>query len=108
VVVHQVKNMISVLAIVVSASRDGTGSVFQYGLHKIVQGQSFCLAGFLNQPPSTYHQWTAVSGLKAQYEWKGHRLEEAIDSILERIRMRRKYKQPDPGYAVHKLPWKLR
>jgi nucleoside phosphorylase len=37
-----------------------------------------------------------VNGLKAQYERKGHRLEEAINSILEENRrLRQKYKRPD-------------
>jgi nucleoside phosphorylase len=38
-----------------------------------------------------------VAGLKALYERKGHRIEKAIDSILEKNkRMRRKYQPPDP------------
>ena len=81
--------------IVVSASRDGTGSVFQYDFGKTIQDQSFCPTGYLNQPPTLLR--TAVAGLKAQYERKGHQLEEAIGSILEKnTRMRRKYKRPDP------------
>jgi nucleoside phosphorylase len=49
--------------IVVSTSRDGTGSVFQYDFGKAVQGQSFCSTGFLNQPPTILR--TAVGGLKS-------------------------------------------
>jgi hypothetical protein len=52
--------------------------------------------GFLNQPPIALR--TAVNGLMSQYESEGHRLEEAIDSILERKpRLRKKYKRPDPS-----------
>ena len=81
--------------IVVSASRDGNGGVFQYDFGKTVQGLSFCPTGFLNQPPTILR--TAVSGLKALYERKGHQLEEAIDNILEKNKkMRRKYRRPDP------------
>jgi nucleoside phosphorylase len=81
--------------IVVSSSRDGSGGVFQYDFGRTVQGLSFCSTGFLNQPPTILR--TAVSGLKASYERKGHQLEEAIGNILENNRkMRRKYKRPDP------------
>jgi nucleoside phosphorylase len=47
--------------IVVSASRDGNGGVFQYDFGKTVQGLSFCPTGFLNQPPIILR--TALSGL---------------------------------------------
>jgi nucleoside phosphorylase len=81
--------------IVVSASRDGTGGVFQYDFGKTIQGQNFCPTAYLNQPPPILR--TAVAGLKAQYERKGHRIEQAISSILENNkRMRQKYKRPDP------------
>ena len=80
--------------IVVSAPRDGKGGVFQYDFGKTIQDQSFRPTGFLNQPPVLLR--AAVNGLKAQYERKGHRLEEAINSILEdNRRMRQKYKRPD-------------
>jgi nucleoside phosphorylase len=80
--------------IVVSTSRDGNGGVFQYDFGKTVQGLSFCLTGFLNQPPTILR--TAVSGLKALYERKGHQIEEAIRNILEKnIKMRQKYRRPD-------------
>jgi nucleoside phosphorylase len=83
--------------IVVSTSLDGTGSVFRYDFGKTVQGQGFCSTRFLNQPPTILR--TAVNGLRAQYERKGHQLEEAIGDVLdkpENRRMRRKYKRPDP------------
>ncbi|KAH8689310.1 hypothetical protein BGW36DRAFT_70072 [Talaromyces proteolyticus] len=91
--------------IVVSASRDGEGSVFQYDFGKTVQGQSFCRTGFLNQPPTVLR--TAVSGLRAQYERKGHQLEEVISNVLEKNkRMQKKYKRPDldrlyPNHIIH-------
>jgi hypothetical protein len=82
--------------IVVSAPRDGKGGVFQYDFGKTIQDQSFQPTGFLNQPPMVLR--TAVNGLKAQYERKGHQLEEAINSILEENpRLRPKYKRPNPS-----------
>ena len=82
--------------IVVSAPRDGKGGVFQYDFGKTIQDQSFRLAGFLNQPPTVLRG--AVSGLKAQYEADGHRLEDTITSIFDRKpRLRKKYKRPDPS-----------
>jgi hypothetical protein len=49
---------------------------------------------FLSQPPVLLRM--AVNGLKAQYGSKGHRLKEAINSILEKKpRLRRRYGRPD-------------
>ena len=80
---HQVqKHDIRLGDIVVSAPGDGKGGVFQYDFGKTIQGQSFQTTGFLNQPPTVLR--AAVNGLMAQYESEGHRLEEAINSILEK------------------------
>jgi len=82
--------------IVVSAPRDRNGGVFQYDFGKTIQDQNFLVTGFLNQPPMVLR--TAVNGLKAQYERKGHQLEEAINSILEENpRLKKKYMRPDPS-----------
>ncbi|KAH8727996.1 ankyrin repeat-containing domain protein [Phaeosphaeriaceae sp. PMI808] len=82
--------------IVVSATRDGKGGVFQYDFGKTIQGQGFQTTAFLNQPPEILR--TAMSGLMAQYEFEGHQLDEAINNILEkRQRLRKKYKRPDPS-----------
>jgi hypothetical protein len=70
--------------VVVSASRDETGGVFQYDFNKTVQGLSFCSMRFLNQPPTILQ--TAVNGLKALYERKGHQLGGSIDNILRIIK----------------------
>jgi DNA polymerase sigma len=41
---------------------------------------------------------TAINGLMAQYKTDDHRLEEAVNSILEKKpRLRQKYKRPDPS-----------
>ena len=41
----------------------------------------------------------ALNGLMAKYEVDGHRLEEAINSVLEmKPRLRQKYKRPDPSH----------
>ncbi|KAL7796140.1 hypothetical protein V8C37DRAFT_23337 [Trichoderma ceciliae] len=82
--------------IVVSAPRDGEGGVFQYDFGKTIQNQSFQHTQFLNQPPLILR--TAANGLKAQYKEDGHRLEEAINTILnEKPRLRQEYKRPEPS-----------
>lgn len=81
--------------IVVSAPRDGSGGLHQYDFGKNIQDQS-CLTttGFLNQPPTVLR--TALAGLQAQYERKGHRIEQAVNSVLEKNkRLRRQYSRPD-------------
>jgi len=81
---------------VVSASRDGKGGVFQYDFGKTIQDQRFQTTGFLNQPPVILR--TAMNGLKAQYELKGHQLETAIShAIQENPKLCKKYKRPDPS-----------
>jgi nucleoside phosphorylase len=81
--------------VVVSAPRNGKGGVFQYDFGKTIQGQSFHTTGFLNQPPTVLR--AAVSGLRAQYESKGHEIQQNIDDALDRRpRLRKKYKRPDP------------
>ncbi|KAL4820332.1 WD domain protein [Aspergillus spinulosporus] len=81
--------------IVVSSSQGGGhGGVIQYDFGKELQEQRFEPAGFLNRPPTVLR--TAVNGLKAQYQSKGHQLEEAIKKVLgNNRRMKRKYKRPD-------------
>ncbi|KAH7176168.1 nucleoside phosphorylase domain-containing protein, partial [Dactylonectria macrodidyma] len=83
--------------IVVSAPRDGEGGVFQYDFGKTIQDQAFQHTGFLNQPPVTLR--TALGGIRARYERKGHQLEEAINDVLQRNpRLRRQgYERPQPG-----------
>ncbi|KAF4625129.1 hypothetical protein G7Y89_g13040 [Cudoniella acicularis] len=80
--------------IVVSAPRDGKGSVFQYDFGKTIQDQTFRAMGFLNQPPTLLR--AAVSDIKAEHEGEGHYLDDAINSVLERKpKLRKKYKRPD-------------
>lgn len=79
--------------IVVSTPCNGTSGVFQYDFGKTIQDQSFRPTGFLNQPPTVLRG--ALTGLKAQYEADGHRIEDAINNILEKKqRLREKYKRP--------------
>jgi len=90
------KHAIRLGDVVVSATRDGEGGVFEYDFGKTIQGQEFQTTAFLNQPPEILR--TAMSGLKARYEIEGHRLEETINNILEkRPRLRKKYQRPDPS-----------
>ncbi|KAI1323960.1 putative WD-repeat protein [Xylariaceae sp. FL0255] len=81
--------------VVVSTSGAGNGGVVQYDFGKTIQDQDFQQTGFLNQPPNILR--TAVSGLEAQYEVDGHKIDEVIRSILEKKpRLRKKYGHPDP------------
>ncbi|EXK24138.1 hypothetical protein FOMG_19122 [Fusarium oxysporum f. sp. melonis 26406] len=82
--------------IVIGCAGNGKGGVFGYDFGKAIQGQGLQETGFLNQPPTLLR--TTVSGLKTRYERKGHQISEAVDMILEKNpRLRRKYKQPEPG-----------
>lgn len=58
--------------IVVDAPEDGYGGLLQYAPAKNTQG-------FLNQPPLALR--TAVAGLRAQYDRKGHWIEEIAASV---------------------------
>lgn len=80
--------------IVVGAPRDGEGGVFEFDFGKTIQGQDFKYTRFLDQPPTVLR--AAVSGVKAQYEMSGHRIEEAISTIVQRYpRLQQKYKRPN-------------
>jgi hypothetical protein len=82
--------------IVVSSPNDGKGGVLEYDFGKTIQDQSFRHTRFLNQPPTVLR--TAVNGLNARYKADGHRIEEYINSILEKKpRLRQEYKRPDPS-----------
>lgn len=81
--------------VVVSAPRDGGGGVFQYDFGKSIQDQSFQYTRYLNQPPTTLR--TAMTGIQTQYKRKGHQLQRAVDSVLDKNpRLRREYQRPSP------------
>jgi nucleoside phosphorylase len=80
--------------VVVSASGNGKGGVFQYDFGKAIQDQNFQETGFLNQPPTILR--AAVNGLMAQYEGEGHQFEEYINGVFDRKpRLRKKYRRPE-------------
>ncbi|KAK6356047.1 hypothetical protein TWF718_000421 [Orbilia javanica] len=82
--------------IVVSTPHDGNGGVFQYDFGKTIQGQEFKSTGYLSPPPVSL--LTAISGLKTKYQEEGHRIGEAIDSILRKNRRLQKvYGRPEPS-----------
>ncbi|OOQ88032.1 hypothetical protein PEBR_14662 [Penicillium brasilianum] len=82
--------------VVVSTSRNGEGGVFQYDFGKSLQGQSFQHTYFLNQAPTTLR--TAITGIRAQYKRKGHRLQEAVNKIIDgNMRLRQEYQKPQPN-----------
>jgi len=79
--------------VVVSNPGNENGGVYQYDFGKAIQDRSFQTTGVLNQPPKVLR--AAVNGLKTQYELNGHRLEKAIDDVLDKLpRLRKKYKRP--------------
>lgn len=76
--------------VVVSASRGETGGVFQYDFGKTIQGQSFTVTRYLNQPPAILR--AAVAGLKSQYEADGNQIRERINEVLaSRKRLSKRY-----------------
>ncbi|KAL4937755.1 hypothetical protein BDV06DRAFT_215643 [Aspergillus oleicola] len=80
--------------IVVSIPSNSQSGVIQYDFGKTIQGQSFQLTGFLDQPPTVLR--AAVNGLRAQYEIDGHQLEESVNEALKRKpRLRKRYMRPD-------------
>jgi nucleoside phosphorylase len=82
--------------VVVSTPGNGQGGVLQYDYGKTIQGQSFHCTGYLDQPPTALR--AAVSGLEAQYEREGHRIEDTVNRALEeRPRLRRNYQRPGPA-----------
>lgn len=79
--------------VVVSARGDGTGGVLQYDYGRTIQNQAFAQTGFLNQPPQLL--LAAMSSLEADYDMKGHQLNEAVEGALERFpKMRKRYSRP--------------
>ncbi|KAH7187521.1 hypothetical protein BKA60DRAFT_602335 [Fusarium oxysporum] len=79
--------------VVVSTRDGGKGGVFQYDYGKAIQERTFVETGSLNQPPQLL--LTALSGLEAEYERKGHQLNTDIDRALEQWpRLRKRYSRP--------------
>ncbi|KAL5095273.1 hypothetical protein Trisim1_000049 [Trichoderma cf. simile WF8] len=82
--------------VVVSVSRDGKGSVFQYDFEDTIRNETFQQTGFLNQTPTILR--TAVSGLESQYEIEEHQIQETINSIFhKKPHLRKKYNRPNPA-----------
>ena len=82
--------------IVVSIPHDGSSGVFQYDFGKTIQDQTFRNTSFLNQAPQFLR--AAASALATEYEYNGHKLEDAINGVLsKRERLRPKFGRPDPG-----------
>ncbi|KAK1245970.1 hypothetical protein MKX07_005039 [Trichoderma sp. CBMAI-0711] len=70
--------------VVVSAPCNGHSGVMQYDFGKTVQGQPFQPTRYLDQPPMVLR--TAMSGLAAQYEHRGHRIEDARQALQQHLR----------------------
>ncbi|CAG9982882.1 unnamed protein product [Clonostachys byssicola] len=82
--------------VVVSHPGDGNGGLLQYDFGKNIQGQGFQITGFLNQPPPIL--LSALAGLRALHERKGHHLKTVVERTLQKNkRLRKKFEQPDPS-----------
>lgn len=68
--------------VVVSEPANGECGVFQYDFGKLLQKDAYEYTRLLNQPPVALR--TALSGLQARHQRKGHGLEKAIDDVLTR------------------------
>lgn len=79
--------------IVVSSPVQGEGGVFQYDFGKTIQKRVFQHTRLLNQPPTLLR--SAVTGIQAQHKRKGHRLQQAIDAVLDKNpRLRGEFQRP--------------
>ncbi|KAF4806885.1 Ankyrin-1 [Colletotrichum siamense] len=92
------KNDVRLGDIVVSAPRGGNSGVFEYDFGKTIQEQAFQHTRHLDQPPNVVR--TAVTNLQAQYERKGHNIQEAVTDITGKNKRLRKYRRPDPSTDV--------
>ncbi|KAI1839300.1 hypothetical protein JX266_014489, partial [Neoarthrinium moseri] len=82
--------------IVVGSPGYGNGGVLQYDYSKAVQGAGLTTTGHLNQPPAS--PLTAMPALKAQYQHPSHKIQAAVDTVLEaNPGLRVKYGKPDAG-----------
>ncbi|KAK6342227.1 hypothetical protein TWF730_001705 [Orbilia blumenaviensis] len=82
--------------IVVSVPGNGRGSVLQHDFGKQIQGQSFTLTGYLNQPPLLL--LAAATGVKVKHEKRGNNFHEVITGLLDledNRKLRKKYGRPD-------------
>ncbi|KAF7517927.1 hypothetical protein PCG10_000725 [Penicillium crustosum] len=80
--------------IVVGVPGNREGGVLQYDFGKTIQGQSFQPTGFLSPPPRSL--LAAVQGLDKHYTIRGHKIEEAVMSVLDNNpRLRRDYGRPE-------------
>lgn len=80
--------------IVVGVPGNGECGVLQYDFGKTIQSEGFTPTGFLSPAPRSLR--AAVHGLEKQYTIKGHKIEEAVDEVLNKYpRLRREFGRPD-------------
>jgi nucleoside phosphorylase len=79
--------------VVVSSVHHDNGAVLQYDFGKAIQDKEFKTTGHLDAPPRLL--LAAVQDLKARYERHGNRLDESVDTVLQKNRrLRKKYGRP--------------
>lgn len=72
------------------------GGVIHFDFGKATQSQDFRYTGYFAEPPAILQ--IALNSLKFQYEFKGHRLEAAANSLFERFPgLQKDYQRPDPA-----------
>ncbi|KAI0411065.1 hypothetical protein F5X98DRAFT_358030 [Xylaria grammica] len=68
--------------VVVSSPGYASGGVLQYDYGKTIQGQSFKITGYLNQPP--FLLLTAINLLKPDYEIDGNCINNAVEEVFKK------------------------
>lgn len=80
--------------VVVSATSNGEPGVFQYDFGKTIQNGEFQQTRFLDQTPRLLRG--AVTQLRTDHDMSGHKIQRAIDAILEENQKVRKSHQRPP------------
>jgi nucleoside phosphorylase len=85
--------------IVVGTSRNGKNEILQYDFGKTIQNCGFQGIETRNNTPLVLQN--AVSGMKADYDRKGHQLQKSMQTALKaNKRIKRQYRKPDASSDV--------
>jgi nucleoside phosphorylase len=85
--------------VVVSEPGGAKTGAFQYDFGKHIQGEEYKPTRILNKPPAILR--TALSGLQARYQRKGHKLGESINAVLDKNRrLRKSHGRPDASTDI--------
>lgn len=85
--------------VVVSEPGNSKSGAFQYDFGKHIQGEDYKITKVLNKPPTILR--TALAGLQARYQRKGHDLDKLVNAALEKNRrLRKSHGRPDASTDV--------